>query len=118
MDKICDPHRTSLLHRARKGLGATYAMSAMRPPLHWVGEVRERGNSPSIYRFGFYLNLRLEVGGTYRCEASAVWKLSNVEVSISRNHTSQLYMTSVLPQQACAYSYGDLQVRTIERELD
>lgn len=60
----------SFLHRARKGLGATYAKPGMRPALHWDGEVRERGNSPSIYRFGFNLNLRLEVGGTYRRDVS------------------------------------------------
>lgn len=63
--KLCEPRVEVLPHRARKGLGAIYAMSTMRRSLHWGREVRERGTPPSIYRFGFYLNLRLEVGGTY-----------------------------------------------------
>ncbi len=59
-------------------------MSAMRPPLHWDGEVRQRGISPSIYRFGFYLNLRLEVGGTYH-----MFKIAIVKSEVHKNHAQR-----------------------------
>ena len=64
-----------------KGLGlSTPCPQCTRPSLVWRGAAKE-GISPSIYRFGFYLNLRLEVGGTYMlmcrefaksCEESAL----------------------------------------------
>ena len=71
--------RTFIAHAKDLGL-STPCPQCTRPSLVWRGAAKE-GISPSIYRFGFYLNLRLEVGGTYMlmcrefaksCEESAL----------------------------------------------